>query len=229
MDVFLIPVASDRYELYCEVPDEDPSGALPDHDRGWVRSLVTRFRQALAEFERERNSGQPPPPVSSGLFAHLTARFRRAIAGTVAEQRLLWHMRRQAAARLVHPADLAPGRALALSRARFKADYEKHLLWLMVNGLLFVASGVLAILPGPNVVAYYLAFRVVGHFLAMRGARQAIRTVEWTTEASAPLADLRALLAVAQADRRSRVEAIAGALELEHLVRFFDRVAVPGA
>lgn len=229
MNVFLIPVGSDRYELYCEVPDEDPSGSLPDHDRGWLRGLTGRFRQSLADLEHERNAGAAPPPRSSGLRAHLKARFRRFIAGTVAEQRLLWHMRRQSAARLVHPADVEASRAMSLARTHIKADYEKHLRWLMVNSLLLVASGLLAIVPGPNVIAYYLAFRVVGHWLAMRGARQALRVVQWTTEASAPLADLRPLSAVAESERRSRVEAIAGALELEHLVRFFDQVAVPGA
>jgi len=227
MEVFLIPVALDRYELYCEVPDEDPTGALPDHDRGWFRGLARRFSQALAELERERNAGLPPP--APGGLAHLKFRLKRLIAETVAEQRLLWHMRRQTAARLVHPVDLDGPRAMAVARAQFKSDYEKHLRWLLVNSLLFVASGLLAILPGPNVIAYYLAFRVVGHYMAMRGARQALRVVQWSTDASGPLAELRALLADTETDRRSRVEAIAGALELEHLVRFIDRVVVPGA
>ena len=46
MEVFLIPVGADRYELYCEVPDEDPSGAT-DHDRGFFRGLVRKFRDTL--------------------------------------------------------------------------------------------------------------------------------------------------------------------------------------
>ena len=228
MDVFLIPVGPDRYELYCEVPDEDPTGAAPDHDRGWFRGLIQRFRQTLAEIERERNAGPPPVPPT-GLYPRLKARVRRFIANTVAEQRLLWHMRRQTAACLVYPADADPDRMMHAARLRFRADYDKHVRWLVVNVLLFIVSGLLTLLPGPNVIAYYFAFRLVGHFLSMRGARQALRRVQWATRASQPLADLRPLSRVDRAARRPRVEAIAGALELEHLARFFDRVAVPGA
>ncbi len=228
MDVFLIPVGHDRYELYCEVPDEDPTGASPDHDRGWLRGLIQRFRQALAEMERERNAGTAPAP-ERGLYQRLRARFRRLIANTVAEQRLLWHMRRQTTACLVYPADADAARMMQVARVRFRADYDRHLRWLVVNTLLFVLSGLLTLVPGPNVIAYYFAFRLVGHYLSMRGARQALERVQWTMEGSQPLADLRPLSRVDCAERRPHVEAIAGALELEHLVRFFDRVAVPTA
>jgi hypothetical protein len=67
MDVFLIPVGHDRYELYCETPDEDPSAAA-DHDRGFFRGLIRRFREMLASAERERQSG-PAPDASSSLMA----------------------------------------------------------------------------------------------------------------------------------------------------------------
>jgi Mitochondrial K+-H+ exchange-related len=228
MDVFLIPVAADRYELYCEVPDEDPSGPVPDHDRRWFRGVVRRFRGTLAELERERNAGVPPL-ARTGLVPRLRAKFRRFIAETVAEQRLLWHMRRQSAARIVHPSDLDPPHVMPIVRAQFDGDYRKHRLWLVVNALLFVASGLLTLLPGPNLVAYYFAFRLAGHWLSIRGARQALRVVTWTTEPSGPLADLRALSRVGRAERRPGVEAIANALELQHLTRFFDRIAIPGA
>jgi hypothetical protein len=39
MEVFLIPVGADRHELYCEVPDEVPSGASVNV-RGFFRGLV---------------------------------------------------------------------------------------------------------------------------------------------------------------------------------------------
>ena len=87
MDVFLIPVGSDRYELYCETPDEDPSAAA-DHDRGFFRGLVRRFREMLASAERERQSG-PAPDASSSLMARLKSRAKRMIAENIAEQRLL--------------------------------------------------------------------------------------------------------------------------------------------
>ena len=51
-----------------------------------------------------------------------------------------------------------------------RRDHDRHRIWLVVNTVLLVLSAVLALVPGPNLVAYYFAFRVVGHWLSMRGA-----------------------------------------------------------
>jgi len=223
MDVFLIPVGPDRYELYCETPDEDPSAAS-DHDRGFFRGLIRRFREMLASAERERQSGAAPD-ASSSLMARLKSRAKRMIAETIAEQRLLWHMRRQSAARLTYPADLDESRAMPIVRKTLQSDFEKHRWWFVVNCVLFAFGALLTLLPGPNLVAYYFAFRLVGHFLSLRGARQGLRGVAWTTTSSAPLAELRALAKADRAERRPRVDQVAASLQLEHLTRFFDRVA----
>jgi hypothetical protein len=223
MDVFLIPVGPDRYELYCETPDEDPSAAS-DHDRGFFRGLIRRFREMLASAERERQSGAAPD-ASSSLMARLKSRAKRMIAETIAEQRLLWHMRRQSAARLTYPADLDESRAMPIVRKTLQSDFEKHRWWFVVNCVLFAFGALLTLLPGPNLVAYYFAFRLVGHFLSLRGARQGLRGVVWTTASSAPLAELRALAKADRVERRPRVDQVAASLQLEHLTRFFDRVA----
>ncbi len=228
MDVFLIPVGQDRYELYREVPDEDPSGETPEHDRGFFRGIVQRFRDTLAAIERERHL-DPTPEAPGGIIQRIKGRVRRMVAETVAEQRLLWHMRRQSRARAIHPADLDTAQVMTVIKTNMRSDYEKHRLWLVVNTLLFIASGLLTLVPGPNVIAYYFAFRLVGHFLSMRGARQALDRVEWRTEASDALARLRPLTGSDGTDRRAEVEAIAAELQLEHLPRFFDRVACRAA
>ncbi len=226
MDVFLVPVGSDRYALYCEVPDEDPSGADPDHDRGLFRSLVQRFREMLARMERERQTDEPPEPTR---FGRLKARTRRAVAESIAAQRLLWHLRRQTVVSLVHPEDLAPDKAQSIIREMLQADFEKHLRWLVVDVALGAVSLALVIIPGPNLLGYYFAFRIVGHLFSMRGARQGLTRVRWEPQASGALAELRPLVSVDCEARRPLVEAIAARLQLEHLRRFFDRVALPGA
>ena len=47
-----MPVGADRYELYCEEPDEVLAADEPPS--GVFRRLVHRFREMLAEAERER-------------------------------------------------------------------------------------------------------------------------------------------------------------------------------
>jgi hypothetical protein len=138
-------------------------------------------------------------------------------------------MRGQSHATAIHPSDLGAPRALEIVRASMRSDLEKHRFWMVINALVFIISGLLTILPGPNLVAYYFAFRLVGHYLSMRGAHQALNRVEWTARPSPELTALAALVDVECAVRRPQVDTIGRELQLEHLGRFFDRVADPAA
>ena len=223
MEVFLVPVGTERYELYCEVPEE-PHESEPEPSAGFVKRLVHRFKTMIAEAERERRHGRPEgtPP---GWVSRLKARTLRWVAESIAEQRLLWHLRRQATATFYFPDDLDAARANDIRRAQLKKDFEKHRFWLAIDSVGFVVSGALMLLPGPNVLAYYFAFRMVGHYLSLRGARQGLEAVVWRDEASAPLSDLRRALSFAADAREHHVRAVADRLQLEHLAAFFKRAA----
>ena len=93
MDVYLVPVGPQRYELYCEIPDDpDDEGEAPT---GFFRRLVHRFREMIADAERERRHGAPHG-APRGWAGRVRAKTMRWVAESVAEQRLLWHLRRQA-------------------------------------------------------------------------------------------------------------------------------------
>jgi hypothetical protein len=51
MDVYLVPIGRDRYELYCEVPDE-PEATVDETSTGFVSRMKHRFMALLAEAER---------------------------------------------------------------------------------------------------------------------------------------------------------------------------------
>jgi hypothetical protein len=224
MDVFLVPVGVDRYELYCEEPDEAVT-TVDEPPRGVFRRLVHRFKEMLAEAERERRRGPAAGEPPSGLTARVKARTLRWIAESIAEQRLLWQLRGRIEARLVHPDDLDGDRAMTILRGMLRRDFERHRFWLVIDSLGLIASAALMLLPGPNLVAYYFAFRLVGHFLSLRGARQGLSQIQWHLDASAPLSALRAMVSVAPEARAERVDAVAASLRLEHLASFFQRTA----
>ena len=244
MDVYLVPVGTDRYELYCEVPDEpvtEDGEAADDGGEhqppgvfrravawpgGFFRRLRARFREMLAEAERERRLGRASSPQDAWL-ARVKARGMRWVAESIAEQRLLWHLRSQTVACLHYPDDIDEARSISLLQAQLRRDFEKHRFWLAINAVLFVLSGLLFFVPGPNAVAYYFAFRLVGHYLSMRGARQGQSSVEWRAERSAPLAELRRAIALEPTARERHVQDVALRLRLEHLASFFARTAVP--
>lgn len=233
MDVYLVPVGPDRHELYCEVPDEPEGDEGGDPPKGFFRRLKAQFSAMLAEAERERRQerahGEAPSRATGSWGARFKAHSMRWVAESIAEQRLLWHLRRQTRACLFYPDDIDEAAAMAALKGQLKRDFDKHRFWLTIDALLFVASGVFFFVPGPNLIAYYFAFRLVGHYLSMRGARCGLSGIEWTTERSVPLAELRRAIALEPSAREERVQDVADRLRLEHLARFFARTAIPSA
>jgi hypothetical protein len=223
MNVYLVPVGRTLYELYCEVPDEP--AVDPEPARGLFGRLKMRFSAFLAEAERERRQGHHEHR-QDGWLGRIKARSMRWVAESIAEQRLLWYLRRQEGACLFYPDDIEEQTATGCLRQQLRRDFEKHRFWLIIDSLGFIASGVLFFVPGPNIVAYYFAFRMVGHYFSMRGARQGLDRVAWTNEKSAPLAELRRAIGLDSEERERRVHDIALALQLEHFVKFFERIAV---
>ncbi len=145
----------------------------------------------------------------------------------MAEQKLLWHLRKQTSACLHYPDDLQEPAAASVMQFHLSRDLKKHRRWLAIDSVLMVLFGVvLFAVPGPNIIGYYFAFRVVGHYLSYRGARQGLNGVSWSYETSAPLTELRRLLTIAPGLREPRVHAVQETLRLEHLVSFFERSAV---
>ncbi len=90
---------------------------------------------------------------------------------------------------------MTPDDAKAALRANLQASQTHHGRWLAVDLLMFIASGVLFFVPGPNIIAYYLGFRTFGHLQSWRGARQGLGPVQWTLQPSDALAELSTLVA----------------------------------
>ncbi len=221
MQVYLVPVGS-KYHLYVEIADDagTPAGAP---SRGWFGRMMARFRAMLAEAEAERRRAERG---EAGQSSGLWKRILRKIAETIAEQRLLWHLRHETVVDLRYPSDLGADAALKEVQDEFVRDSAKHLRWLVIDGALVAITGPLFFfVPGPNVISWYFTFRAVAHFLSWRGARKGRAGIEWRPEACAPLADVRLATRLPPADRRKQLEAISAALGLKHFTHFVDRVS----
>lgn len=228
MHVYLVPVGRHGHELYCEVEDAPADDGAPP--TGFFRSMKHRFREMLAEAERERRARMSGHEVqeASGWWGRLKRRTLRWAAEAIAEQRLLWHLRTCDGARLDYPDDMSDDDARAAMRTHLTRDYEKHRRWFLIDTLGFVGSGALMLIPGPNVLAYYFAFRLVGHYLSMRGARQGLDRTTWQLCPRAELRELREVVASDGPDRGDRLRAIETRLHLEHFAAFVERVVYSG-
>jgi len=224
MDVFLVPVAADRYELYCE-EHGDPAAPPVEAPKGFVHRAARHVREQIAEAEREAHRAAMAPDVPATLPARLKRRTLRWIAESIAGQRLLWQLRTTSDARLSHPDDVTESEARRLLQQSLRRDWERHRFWLVVDGVFGVVSLAFVVLPGPNVIGYYFLFRIAGHYLSMRGAGHGLSKTAWTLQPSAPLTKLRSVVGHPAADRAEVVVGVASSLQLEHLAKFFERCA----
>jgi hypothetical protein len=228
MDVFLIPLGGDRYELYCEAPAEEPESDPEPPKNGLIARIKHQFSTVLATAEaaRHRRASQPieEHEAPAGIIGRIKARSLAWIADRIAEQRLLWHLRHQTEVALHHPTDMAEAECLKIARTSLQRDGDRHRNWLAIDSVLMVLSAALILVPGPNVVGYYFAFRVVGHYLSWRGARQGLDVVAWKTEPSEPLAELRQAIDLNQPQREIKLGDVASRLRLDHLAAFVERI-----
>ncbi len=226
MDVYLVPIGRDRYECYYEAADDDADDEPADAP-GFFGRLRARFNQQLKEAERARHQAAMDEPAS--FLGRLHKRSLRWIAERIAEQRLLWHLRRVYAATLHASADLPPAEAEAIMRASMKRDADRHRNRLVPHTIALIIAGAVAFVPGPNVLGYLFTFTVVGHFLSWRGAVHALHGVAWTVTPSPALTDLRQAFSLDAAARHQRIKDVAQRLHMPKMARFVEQMATPTA
>jgi hypothetical protein len=225
LDVYLIPLGADRYELYCEhVVDEESLSAEAPAGTGRFAAILHRAKAAVARVEQENQSGVPAPAAEgAGWRERMQRKMLCWIAEKVAEQRLLWRLRKESEVLLFFPDDVTGESALAKARARLQYEADRHLKWTIIDGVLFCLSGIVALVPGPNPLAYYFGFRFFGHYLSRRGATHGLNAVKWECTASPSLTLLRQAVPLDAPERERQVRDVASALHLQHLATFFHR------
>src|SRR5687768_5738543 len=128
MDVYVIPVGPDRYELYCDhdVPDADVVGDVPSQGR--LAKMFAAFKEQLARVEAERLSGEARVHVGPRTWTErMKDRALCWIAEKVAEQRLLWRLRNESDLKLHYPDDIKEDAAIAIARAELQREADRHM------------------------------------------------------------------------------------------------------
>ena len=218
--IYLVPVGSERFELYSE-PPADAESESEGEDSGFWRNLSHRAQARWREAIRTARHAD----ANEGFFSRARDAVVRRTADAIAEQRTLWTLRRVATAERVHPSDRTSEQAATIRDGILNRARTHHLRWLFFDAVVLIASGVFVIVPGPNVIAYYFAFRVVGHYFSWRGARQALQCTRWQLRSEPALVELGQLAHLPRDTRAPRLHAIATDLNLPRLAAFFDRMA----
>ena len=219
--IYLLPVGAQRFELYSEPPGEPDQPETPPRTHGMWHRMTHRLHLKWHDAVRTARHDT----ADAGMFARLRDRSIRRTAESIAEQRTLWTLRHAQRVALVHPSDLSAAHATAIRDGILAHAGTHHVRWLAFDSVALVVSGILVVIPGPNLLAYYFAFRVVGHYFSWRGARRAAEA-GWDLRSEPALAELGGLADLPREARASRVAAIAARLRLPSLADFFDRTAV---
>ena len=231
MDVFVIPIGTKGYALYCEASTESEASEESTPSTG----IVGRLRHKLSVMVRaaeERRHGPGDAHESKNWRDRVQDRVMAWVVERIAEQRLLWNLRTQTSVVAAHPQDMNFDQVLKLVRRILQCDYERHRVWMVFDGIAFLITFILLgpfflLVPGvANIPALYFGFRMVGHWLSMRGAAQGLHRVAWSGRPCPPLSELREVGTLEPRARDARVHDIAARLRLQHLSTFFDRVAV---
>jgi hypothetical protein len=225
MDVYLVPVGPDRFECYYEAEEQDeieePAGD------GFFARMRARFNEQLKEAEQARHQRSIEEPRS--FFGRMKKRSMRWIAERIADQRLLWHLRKVDTATLHIAEELPQGEAESIMRSTMKREADHHRTRLILHSLALIASVPVALVPGPNVLGYLFTFTVVGHFLAWRGAVRGLHQISWTFEPDAALTELRRAFSLDSAARHRVILDVSLRLHLPKMARFVEQMSAPTA
>ena len=230
MDVFIIPIGTGKYALYCE-PASAAAMDVQDAPDTLAGRISARFAR-IVDMAEERQHRHVSPLERRSVIERGKDFVFGWVAQKVAEQRLLWNLRTESAAVVLHPQDMSFDQAMSLVRRILEHDLKRHRRWAWIDGVMSALTGVLLgplflLVPGvANLPFVYFAFRAIGHWFSMRGAAHGLNDVAWSGRACEPLGDLRGLNTLDPGLRQARIHDVAARLRLQHLSAFVERVSL---
>jgi hypothetical protein len=166
MRIHVVQTAEKRWSFVAE-PRTAPASSPPEVEPSswlWVK-LARTYEQIRASLDQASSStGRSLRRVLTQLEAHIPP-----------EEMLLKQMRKAPAIDILYPTTLKEPvvRRRFLRFLRRRVHY--HTRWLIINFLLLPLTGLMMVLPGPNVFFGWNAYRVISHHLARQGGCRVLR------------------------------------------------------
>jgi hypothetical protein len=208
--VFLLRLDEDRILFYSEAVERSTEADKVTSSRrgipGWIERKYLNLQKVLTE--SEEGIGLRVRRMWDWLHRHVGI-----------DESILMSLRHGESLELHYPADFSAQEAVESWSRYLSSRYRRHLLWLIVDGLMSPLTLLLAPFPGPNVVGYWLVYRSVCHLLAAIGIRNARKKSESLRLVQEPLLDGYWL-----APDESRIKVVSEALNLHGLHEYLARV-----
>ncbi len=169
--IYLLSIDTRRFFFYAdesEPPDDrqeggDASGSWRGGWRGW---LLDRWHRLQSAWERSE-SGAARWTRRAWNWLHSWAH---------PDETMLSRLRSARWIELHHPASRDAEEVRGLWREYLDHRWWRHVLWMSANGIVAPpALATLWILPGPNLIGYWFAYRAVHHAMIVWGIRRVRR------------------------------------------------------
>ncbi len=172
LTVYLLPAKRGRYHLVSPELEEEVRAYL--EEEGGSESQEGG-RESASDSSSEPSSG-PDAGRGDGSGARRAwragLRWLKARGG--ATERVLKELRTPERVEVVHPAGLPRHAAVRVYRRKVEESVRRHRRWLLVDGALVPVSVVFSLVPGPNLLLPYLAWRALSHWRGQAGGARGL-------------------------------------------------------
>lgn len=168
MKIYLLSIDRRRFFFYAdesEPPDDRAEGDGPPGERtaGWRGRIVDRWHRIRSAWQHSE--------AGAAQWARRAWDWMHSWAHP--DESMLSRLRSARRIELHHPASRDPREVRALWREYLNHRWWRHFLWMGANAIV-APPGLLIlwILPGPNLIGYWFAYRAIHHALILWGIRR---------------------------------------------------------
>ncbi len=167
MKIYLLSIDERRHFFYADESEASPEegdgpGASAPPPAGLKGRLLDRYHRIKSAWEH-----------SESRVARWTRRTWDWLhSWSHPDESMLVRLRSARRIDLHHPASRTGDEVRALWGDYLTHRWWRHLLWMALNTLIAPFAGLLAILPGPNVIGYWFAYRAIHHTMIVWGIRR---------------------------------------------------------
>ena len=215
MKIYLLLINHSRFFFYSDesqvshdTDDVDDSSNSPSGVLGWFHVRYSRFRSAWQH-------------ADSGALLWMRQTWDWLHTWVHPDETMLARLWSARKIELLHPASRHEDEVRAIWADYLRTQSWRHLFWLSCNGIIAPVTIItLWILPGPNLIGYWFAYRAIHHSLVVWGIRK-VQRKQVPTELN-PVAALDLPIEEAVNGKMSHVALTGKAAGLEEHVTWHD-------
>ena len=177
MTIYLLLIDHARFFFYADESEDsrpgrdDPDSPMEPPPSGIVGRFQARYRRFQAAWKH----------ADSGALLWMRRTWEWLHTWTHPDETMLARLRSARAITVRYPASRGEEEVRLAWSTYLGQQWRRHLVWLVVNGVIAPFSVIFALLPGPNLIGYWFAYRAIHHLLVVWGIRKA-RGNKITTE-----------------------------------------------